>query len=316
MVIGPPTVRIAPADSGQRLEPLHDPAPLRQGEEVHVDHLAREERGCVPGGPVVARHDPHQDMGPGFEEIPQLQIGPKGRTVPGTVVHRVVVDAEVSTQSQVTSQGHRCSARKGPFIVLIRPCRAGTAGHTGLVRDVSQDSVDPQPDVPSRVLKRFREPGVGADPPRPITSGEAGDVPIPLHDGDQVGALELEEIKGALELSGGHPERWMNAELEICVLKSVREIVLESGGSLVAVSETEIREARSMIEDLEGLSPCFSAAAAFAGVVRMARAEALPPDHTILVNLTGSDRQKAERAGSHQWMERTDRGWEVVPGDD
>jgi threonine synthase len=95
----------------------------------------------------------------------------------------------------------------------------------------------------------------------------------------------------------------------------VREIVLESGGSLVAVSETEIREARSMLEELEGLSPCFSAAAAFAGLVRVARAKALPPDHTILVNLTGSDRQKTEQIESHQWMERTDRGWEVVPGD-
>jgi hypothetical protein len=48
----------------------------------------------------------------------------------------------------------------------------------------------------------------------------------------------------------------------------------------------------------------------------MARAKALPPDHTILVNLTGSDRQKKERSGAHQWMERTDDGWEVVPGDD
>ena len=72
---------------------------------------------------------------------------------------------------------------------------------------------------------------------------------------------------------------------------------------------------RSIIEELEGLSPCFSASAAFAGVVRMAREGSIPPDHVILVNLTGSDRQKTDRSGSHQWMERTQRGWEVVPGD-
>jgi threonine synthase len=95
----------------------------------------------------------------------------------------------------------------------------------------------------------------------------------------------------------------------------VFKIVTESGGRLVAVSETEIREARSMIEELEGLSPCFSSAAAFAGVVRLARAGAMPPDHVILVNLTGSDRQKTDQVGSHRWMERTPGGWEVVPGD-
>ncbi len=95
----------------------------------------------------------------------------------------------------------------------------------------------------------------------------------------------------------------------------VREIVLESGGSMVAVSETEIREARSMIEELEGLSPCFSASAAFAGVVRKLRKSTLPPEDTILVNLTGSDRLKRERAGPHQWMARCEDGWEVEAGD-
>jgi threonine synthase len=95
----------------------------------------------------------------------------------------------------------------------------------------------------------------------------------------------------------------------------VRAIVLESGGRLVAVSETEIREARSMIEELEGLSPCFSASAACAGLARLARAGELPSHHTIVVNLTGSNREKTEVAGSHQWMERTERGWEVVNGE-
>ena len=77
----------------------------------------------------------------------------------------------------------------------------------------------------------------------------------------------------------------------------IREIVLESDGRLVAVSETEIRESRSMIEELEGLSPCFSAAAAFAGLAKLARAGDIPADHAILVNLTGSDRQKTEKVG-------------------
>jgi len=92
----------------------------------------------------------------------------------------------------------------------------------------------------------------------------------------------------------------------------VREIVIESGGRLVAVSETEIREARSMVEELEGLSPCFSASAAVAGMVRMRREGTLPQAHTTLVNLTGSDRQKTSQAPPDHWMERTERGWEIV----
>lgn len=95
----------------------------------------------------------------------------------------------------------------------------------------------------------------------------------------------------------------------------VREIVLESGGRLVAVSETEIREARSMVEELEGLSPCFSASAAVAGMIRMRREGKLPQEHTTLVNLTGSDRQKTSQAPPDHWMERTERGWEIVADD-
>jgi len=92
----------------------------------------------------------------------------------------------------------------------------------------------------------------------------------------------------------------------------VREIVIESGGRLVAVSETQIREARSMVEEIEGLSPCFSASAAVAGMVRMRHEGVLSEKQTILVNLTGSDRQKASHAEPHHWMECTDRGWEIV----
>jgi threonine synthase len=71
----------------------------------------------------------------------------------------------------------------------------------------------------------------------------------------------------------------------------VREIVLESGGSFVAVSESEIREARRQVEELEDISPCFAAAAALAGMAKLRRNGGLGPDETVLVNLTGGERE-------------------------
>jgi threonine synthase len=48
----------------------------------------------------------------------------------------------------------------------------------------------------------------------------------------------------------------------------VKSIVVESGGDCVSVTENEIREARRLTEESEGVSPCFSAATAVAGLIR------------------------------------------------
>lgn len=70
----------------------------------------------------------------------------------------------------------------------------------------------------------------------------------------------------------------------------IRQIVKESNGTCAIVSEREIREARQMVEELEGLRPCFSAACAVAGLIRLQCESPLNPRDRILVNLTGSDR--------------------------
>jgi threonine synthase len=88
----------------------------------------------------------------------------------------------------------------------------------------------------------------------------------------------------------------------------VRRIVAESDGSFVAVSETEIREARLMIEDLEDISACFSAAAAVAGLTRLRLSGALPPHHTVLVNLTGRERSPQTPVGTVR-LARRNGGW-------
>jgi threonine synthase len=90
----------------------------------------------------------------------------------------------------------------------------------------------------------------------------------------------------------------------------VRKIVLESNGDFVAVSEAEIREARSMVEDLEGISPCFSASTALAGLVRLVRRGDFPRQDTVLINLTGSDRPPAPVPTRTHWLKASESGWE------
>jgi threonine synthase len=91
----------------------------------------------------------------------------------------------------------------------------------------------------------------------------------------------------------------------------VRRIVIESGGTLVAVGEREIRDARRMIEELEGISPCFAAAAALAGLIRLRRQDAVPADDTVLVNLTGGERGGTPTTAQTRFLERTDGGWDL-----
>jgi threonine synthase len=88
----------------------------------------------------------------------------------------------------------------------------------------------------------------------------------------------------------------------------VRRIVQESGGGFAIVSEAEIREARRRVEQLEGISPCYSASAAVAGVMKLAREGAFRRDSVVMVNLTGGDRDGRE-CSSTQWIERTADGW-------
>jgi threonine synthase len=73
----------------------------------------------------------------------------------------------------------------------------------------------------------------------------------------------------------------------------VHAIVSESGGTFEAVTEPEIREARELVEELESLRPCFAAAAALAGAIKLRRRGEMAADATILVNITGRDRAES-----------------------
>jgi threonine synthase len=89
----------------------------------------------------------------------------------------------------------------------------------------------------------------------------------------------------------------------------IRRIVLESGGGFMAAGEAEIRAARRQVEELEGISPCFSAATALAGLARLANTGEIARDAVVVVNLTGRDRPAAAPDSAIQWLRRTPDGW-------
>jgi threonine synthase len=89
----------------------------------------------------------------------------------------------------------------------------------------------------------------------------------------------------------------------------VRKIVIESGGDFVAVEENEIREARRRVEELEGISPCFSASTAIAGLIKQVRNGVFPLKDAVMVNLTGGDRTGEPPPARVTWLRREGGGW-------
>lgn len=89
----------------------------------------------------------------------------------------------------------------------------------------------------------------------------------------------------------------------------VRSMVIESGGDVEAVSEGDIREARRMVEELEGISPCFSASAAVAGLIRQVRAGKFPLGDSVMINLTGRDRSQNVPAQKINYLRRSGEDW-------
>lgn len=93
----------------------------------------------------------------------------------------------------------------------------------------------------------------------------------------------------------------------------IRRIVLESRGGFVEVTEAEIRQARGLAEEEEGLSPCFSAAAALAGIIKRAREDSSIGESLVVVNLTGAERPPEPDTTRVNWLERTSNGWTTRP---
>jgi threonine synthase len=70
----------------------------------------------------------------------------------------------------------------------------------------------------------------------------------------------------------------------------LRNLVYRSGGTFLAVSKREIREAERMIRELEGIDACLSSATTIAAARRMAKAGEMRREDVVFVNVTGGNR--------------------------
>ena len=71
-----------------------------------------------------------------------------------------------------------------------------------------------------------------------------------------------------------------------------------------------------VVEEMEGVSPCFTASAAVAGLIRLARQGDIPSSHTVLINLTGGDRPPHPPSGNVHWLRRSGNGWALEDSSD
>lgn len=89
----------------------------------------------------------------------------------------------------------------------------------------------------------------------------------------------------------------------------IREIVIESGGTMVSVTDDEIREAQAFVLEDEGIKICPAAGTAVAAIAKLAKKDGALADQKILVNLTGSVRENATPGPIDHWWERNGDDW-------
>ncbi|MEM7163874.1 MAG: pyridoxal-phosphate dependent enzyme [Planctomycetota bacterium] len=95
----------------------------------------------------------------------------------------------------------------------------------------------------------------------------------------------------------------------------LRNAVRKSKGGFASVTEADIRKARQMANECEGIDPCNSAATALAGVIKQARRGLLDPNATVLVNITGSERAAGHAGQRSHWMVQSNDGWQLEDPD-
>ncbi len=83
----------------------------------------------------------------------------------------------------------------------------------------------------------------------------------------------------------------------------LREIVSASGGTFEAVDAVEIAAAQALVREAEGLSVCAAAACTVAALRKLVGAAAVRPGETVLLNLTGGDREPVTPT-RYTWLRR------------
>jgi len=89
----------------------------------------------------------------------------------------------------------------------------------------------------------------------------------------------------------------------------MRSAVRESGGEMTWATDAQIKDARRLVLEEEGIDICFSAATAVAGLIKMVKKGRVPSEDTVLINLTGSDRSTDEIPADGILMQRVQGQW-------
>jgi threonine synthase len=91
----------------------------------------------------------------------------------------------------------------------------------------------------------------------------------------------------------------------------MREILTEAKGTFAKVSAAAIEEARELVRTTEGLEICHASACTVAGLRQLLARGVVSRDETVLLNLTGADREFAHPA-HYSVLERTPAGWVIT----
>jgi threonine synthase len=95
----------------------------------------------------------------------------------------------------------------------------------------------------------------------------------------------------------------------------INKMVRDSRGDFVVVTEAEIKEARTLVEEMEGLYPCNSASTAVASVIKQIRNDRISKNDTVMVNLTGGDRKKIDASNTDKvrWILKNEmQQWDLA----
>jgi hypothetical protein len=92
----------------------------------------------------------------------------------------------------------------------------------------------------------------------------------------------------------------------------MREVILASGGTMMAVEEDAIARARELVREAEGLDICASSALTIAAAAELATSGVIRRDAVVLLNLTGGDRDPSHRPADFLVQREID-GWNVTP---
>lgn len=93
----------------------------------------------------------------------------------------------------------------------------------------------------------------------------------------------------------------------------MRQVVIESGGTMVAIDAEAIERGRALAWETEGLDVCSASALSIAAAGELARSGQIARAAVVLLNLTGGDRAPSHRPADVV-LERDGAAWKMVTG--